>query len=208
MTDPSTARPPRRFANVDRWGPVSQSLHWTIVVLIIVMAVLGLTMTDLPNGPDKIQVYALHKSIGLTILALVALRVLWRLWAGAPLAIQTTPRWQHRIASAVHGLLYLLLFALPISGWIVNSASGFPLRWFGMLRIPSIAPRDQDLHALSEDVHEWLFWALVLVALAHAAAAIYHHLFQRDATLARMLPNGWLRVHAFEKPVPQESRDA
>ena len=203
MIDMSTARTPRRFANIDRWGPVSQLLHWTIVVLIVVMAVLGLTMTDLPNGPDKIQVYALHKSIGLTILALVALRVLWRLWAGAPLAIQTTPAWQHRIASAVHVLLYVLLFAVPISGWVVNSASGFPLRWFGMLRIPSIAPRDQALHELSESLHEWLFWALVLVALAHAAAAIYHHLFQRDATLARMLPNGWLRVST-----PEESRDA
>src|SRR5688572_24242098 len=126
MTDPMPARTTRRFSNVDRWGPVSQLLHWTIVVLILVMAWLGLTMTELPNGPDKIRVYALHKSIGLTILALVAMRVLWRVWAGAPLAIQTTPRWQHRIASAVHAMLYVLLFALPISGWVVNSASGFP----------------------------------------------------------------------------------
>jgi cytochrome b561 len=202
-----SARPSRRFANVERWGPVSQLLHWAIVALILVMAWLGLTMTGLPNSPYKISVYALHKSIGLTILALVGLRVAWRLWAGAPMALASTPRWQHRIASITHALLYALLFALPVSGWVVNSASGFPLRWFGLVRMPSIAPRDQDLHALAEDVHEWLFWALVVLALAHAGAAIYHHLFQRDATLARMLPHGWLRDPAIEKPAPQESRD-
>jgi cytochrome b561 len=193
----------RRFSNIDRWGPVSQLLHWTIVVLIVWMAYLGLTMTDLPNGPAKIGVYNLHKSIGLTILALVSLRVLWRAWAGAPLALQTIPRWQHRIAELTHIGLYVLLFAIPLSGWLVNSASGFPLRWFGLFPVPSIAARDHDLHDFAEDLHEWLFWALVVVALAHAAAAIYHHLFQRDATLARMLPNGWLRV-----PASEESRDA
>lgn len=194
---------PRRFANVERWGPVSQLLHWTIVVLIVVMAVVGLTMTEMRNSPDKVSLYALHKSIGLTILALVTLRVAWRAWAGAPLAIATTPRWQHRIASITHGLLYVLLFAVPISGWVMNSASGFPLHWFGVLRVPPIAARDHALHELSETVHEWLFWALVALALVHAAAAVFHHLFQRDATLARMLPVGWLRV-----PATEESRDA
>ena len=78
----SHAIPPRRFSNVERWGPVSQSLHWLIVVLILAMAALGLTMTDLPNSPFKIRLYNLHKSIGLTILVLVLLRVLWRAWAG------------------------------------------------------------------------------------------------------------------------------
>jgi cytochrome b561 len=193
----------RRFSNIERWGPISQLLHWTIVVLIVWMAYLGLTMTDLPNGPAKISVYTLHKSIGLTILGLVSLRVLWRAWAGAPLALQTIPRWQHRIAELTHIGLYVLLFAIPLSGWLVNSSSGFPLRWFGLFRVPQLAARDHDLHEFAEDLHEWLFWALVVVALAHAAAAIYHHLFQRDATLSRMLPDGWLRA-----PASEESRDA
>ena len=113
------------------------------------------------------------------------------------------PRWQHRIASITHALLYVLLFAVPISGWVMNSASGFPLHGFGVLRIPPIAAKDHALHELTETVHQVLFWTLVAVAVAHAAAAIFHHLFQRDATLVRMLPNGWLRVSATE-----ESRDA
>jgi cytochrome b561 len=183
-----------RFRNVDRWGGVSQAFHWLIVVGILVMAVLGLTMTELPNGPDKVRLFAVHKSIGLTILALVALRVLWRLWAGTPKLIPTIPRWQHLIANVSHFGLYVLLFAVPISGWVLHSASGFPFRWFGLFRVPAIAARDHDLQELAEQVHELLFWTLIALVIVHASAALYHHLFQRDDTLARMLPRGW--VHA------------
>lgn len=175
-----------------RWGSVSQSLHWLIVLLIIGQGTVGLLMGDLRNGPDKIQVYALHKSFGLTILALVVLRLAWRLYAGTPRPVPGTPGWQEKIASLSHWTLYALLFAIPISGWVLNSASGFPLQWFGLFNLPSIAGKDHDLHELAEEVHELLFWILVAVALVHAAAAFYHHLFQRDATLARMLPRGWL----------------
>lgn len=176
----------------ERWGPISQLLHWTILVLILVMAYLGLTMTELPNGLDKIRTYALHKSIGLTILGLVTLRVLWRLYAGTPEPVPGTPSWQERIASLTHFALYVLLFAIPLSGWVVNSSAGFPLQWFGLFNLPAIAGKDHDLHELSETVHEVLFWILVTLVFMHAAAAFYHHLFQRDTTLARMLPRGWL----------------
>jgi len=177
----------------EEWGSVSKLLHWLVVVLVLVMAAIGLTMGDLPNGPDKIRVYALHKSIGLSILGLVVLRLAWRLHAGAPAPVAGTPAWQERIASLTHWALYALLLAMPLSGWLLNSASGFPLQWFGLFNLPAIAGRDHDLHELAEDVHELLFWILVALVVAHATAAFYHHLFQRDATLARMLPRGWLR---------------
>ena len=178
----------------DRWGGISQLLHWTVAALILVMAYLGLTMGDLPNGPDKIKTYALHKSIGITILALVALRLLWRLYAGTPTPVPGSPRWQARIASLTHGAIYLLLFAIPISGWVLNSAAGFPLQWFGLINLPYIVGENHDLHELAEEAHELMFWALALLVVAHAGAAFYHHIFQRDATLARMLPRGWLRA--------------
>ncbi len=178
---------------IDRWGPVSQSLHWLIVVLILVMAYLGLTMTDLPNNPHKLKIYALHKSIGITILLLVSLRLLWRIYAGAPQTLATIPVWQERIAAITHWALYGLLFALPISGWIVNSAAGFPLQWFGLVNLPSIARKDELLHTFAVSAHQFLFWTLIALALAHAAAAFYHHLFQQDATLIRMLPRRWSR---------------
>lgn len=179
---------------IDRWGAVSQAFHWLIVILIIVMAYLGLTMVDLPNTPHKIRLYTLHKSVGLAILVLVALRLLWRLYAGAPRTLDTMPAWQARIAAFTHGAMYALLFAIPISGWILNSATGFPLRWFNLVNLPSIAPKSEVLRELAESWHEVLFWALIALALMHAAAAFYHHLFEHDDTLARMLPRKWLSV--------------
>lgn len=186
-----------------RWGPVSQLLHWTIVLMILGQGTVGLLMTDMRNSPDKIQVYALHKSFGLTILALVVLRLLWRWYAGTPRPVPGMPRWQERVASLSHWGLYLLLFAIPISGWMLNSAAGFPLQWFGLFNLPAITGKDQDLRELAEELHELLFWGLAALALVHAAAAFYHHLFQHDATLARMLPRGWLRTGT----VPTEHHD-
>jgi cytochrome b561 len=178
--------------NEVRWGGVSQSLHWLVVVLVIAMAALGLSMVELPNTASKARLYGIHKSIGLTILALMLLRLAWRLHAGAPPAIAAMPRWQARVAALTHGALYVLLIAMPLSGWLINSSSGFPLRWFGLFTVPQWGGRDDALNALAKGWHEALFWVLLVLALGHAFAAIWHHLFQRDATLARMLPRGWL----------------
>jgi cytochrome b561 len=173
----------------DRWGAVSQSLHWLIVILIIVMAYLGLTMTDLPNSPHKVEVYSLHKSTGLSLLALVMLRLLWRAYAGAPRPVPGTPNWQERIASLTHVAMYLLLLVIPLSGWVFNSAAGF-----GLVKLPAIIGKNPALRELSGQWHEIGFWALIVLAVAHAGAAFYHHLFRHDATLARMLPRNWLHV--------------
>ena len=191
----------------ERWGGVSQLLHWIVFALILTMAYLGLTMGDLPNGPDKIQTYALHKSIGITILALVALRLLWRFYAGTPRPVAGTPRWQERIASSTHWAIYALLLAMPLSGWVLNSAAGFPLQWFHLVNLPHIVDKNHDLHELAEEVHEIMFWMLAFLVVAHAGAAFYHHIFQRDATLARMLPKGWLRAgdEAVVAPTKQDS---
>ncbi|CAN7195488.1 cytochrome b [Pseudoxanthomonas sp. LjRoot143] len=198
----------------ERWGAVSQLFHWTIVVLILVMAYLGLTMGDLPNGPRKINIYALHKSIGLTILALVVLRVLWRVYAGAPAPVAGTPSWQQRIASVTHFFLYALLFAIPLSGWVLNSSAGYPLQWFKLFNLPAITGRSDSVHEAAEGAHELLFWVLVVLVLAHAGAALYHHLFQGDATLRRMLPGRRAAVAAPAaasplppSPTPQDSSD-
>ncbi len=187
------------------WPALSKALHWLVAALILVMAWLGLTMGEMPNGPDKIATYALHKSIGLGILALVALRLSWRLYAGTPAPVAGTPRWQARIAGVTHVALYALLLALPLSGWLLNSAAGFPLQWFGLFNLPALAGRDEALHALAGQAHELLFWALAGLVVLHAAAALHHHLFLGDATLARMLPRGWLRAGAAPE---SENRDA
>lgn len=177
-----------------RWGPVSQALHWLVVFLILFQGGSGLRMIAMPNSIAKIELYALHKSLGLTVLALALIRLGWRLAAGAPRPIPGTPGWQHAAAACAHWLLYGLIFLVPLSGWLFNSVAGFPLQWFGLFNVPPLTSPDTTLRDLARNAHEWLFWLLVLTALLHAGAAIWHHLFQRDATLARMLPRGWLRT--------------
>lgn len=172
----------------ERWGVPSIFLHWLTVLLVLGLLVVGLVMTELPNSAFKVKVYALHKSIGLTVLGLTVLRLLWRLFAGTPAPVPGTPRWQNALAQVTHGILYVLLLLMPLSGWLYNSASGFPLKYFGWFSVPALSGRDAGLKALAHDIHEWGYLLLIVVVLGHAAAALYHHYRNRDATLARMLP--------------------
>jgi cytochrome b561 len=170
-----------------RWGTLSIALHWLTFVLVLTMAVLGLNMVGMAPTPQKVQIYALHKSIGLTVLALTVLRLLWR-WSGrVPAAVAGTPDWQRRLANASHGGLYALLLAVPLSGWWFNSAAGFPLRWFGLVKLPKLTSFDPGIKALARESHELLFYALAGLIAIHAAAALWHHYRRRDQTLLRML---------------------
>lgn len=173
----------------ERWGPVSKWLHWVIVVLLLGMSIVGLLMGELPSTPSYFWVYTAHKSTGLMILTLVLLRLGWRLYAGAPRPVPGTPSWQHRVAVVTHVLLYALILAMPLSGWLFDSASGLrPLRWFGLFDVPKLVAPDEALASFAHGAHEWLFLAIVALVALHAGAALYHHLFLRDATLLRMLP--------------------
>ncbi|UXI69327.1 cytochrome b [Tahibacter amnicola] len=171
-----------------QWGLGAQLLHWVMALLIIGAGIVGWYMTDLPNSPQKMKIYAMHKSVGLTVLALVLLRLVWR-WRDNRPADVPMPAWQARAAHAVHVLLYGLMLVMPLSGWLYNSASGYPLRWFGMVNLPSLTGgQDAALKSLAHEVHEWGFYLLAALLLAHAGAALKHHFIDRDETLARMLP--------------------
>ncbi|MFT4177933.1 MAG: cytochrome b [Thermomonas sp.] len=173
----------------DQWGSVSKCLHWLIVLLIFGLAVVGLTMGELPRTPKYFWVYTAHKSMGITVLVLMLLRLGWRLYAGAPAPVAGTPRWQHAVASVTHWALYLVALLVPLSGWMYDSASGLrPFRWFGLFDVPKLVAPNEQLAENAHAAHEQLFWLLVLLVAAHAGAALYHHMFQRDHTLKRMLP--------------------
>lgn len=179
--------------NRERWGAISQGLHWLVAALVLLLGVVGLVMGELPRVPKYFWVYTAHKSLGITVLALVVVRLGWRLYAGAPPAVPGTPGWQQRTASLTHGLLYALVLAMPLSGWLYDSASGLrPFRLFGLVEMPRLSAPDERLADLSHALHEWGVWLLIALVLLHAGAALYHHLHLRDATLARMLPRGWL----------------
>ncbi len=167
------------------WGRISIALHWLTAILILGLAAVGLIMTELPTSPLKMQVYGLHKSFGLTVLALTVIRLAWRMLAGTPEAIPA-PKAQLVVAKTVHGLMYGLLFAIPLSGWLYNSASGFPLRWFGMPLPKLFTGFNPAIKQMAHALHENLFYALALLLLLHAGAALWHHYIKRDNLLKRM----------------------
>ena len=172
----------------ERWGAISIGLHWLTFLLVLSLAVIGLLMTDMRTSPAKIQVYSLHKSLGLTVLALTALRLFWLFTAPRPDRLDGTPGWQHLTARLTHLGLYALLLLVPFSGWWFNSASGFPLRWFGLFAVPRLGAFDPLVKASAKQTHETLFWILASIIAVHAAAALWHHYRMRDPTLRRMLP--------------------
>jgi cytochrome b561 len=170
------------------WGSVSKFFHWLIVLLLIGQGTVGLLMGDMPRGPDKLQMVNLHKSFGITILALAALRLLWLLVAGRPQAAAGVSARNRMLAQLGHVVLYVLLFAVPLTGWLLVDYGGRDIAWFGLFELPRLVAENPGLHETFEEAHELLFWALTATALGHALAAVYHHVFLKDATLVRMLP--------------------
>lgn len=170
------------------WGWVSICLHWITAILILGLAAIGLYMTELPNTPYKIQIYALHKNFGITVLVLTIARLLWRQLTVAPEDIGTTPHYQAVIAKIVHYAMYVLLLLMPLSGWLYNSASGYPLRWFNLISLPKLFTGfNPTIKNIALVTHETLFCVLASLLLVHAGAALWHHYVLRDNILKRML---------------------
>ena len=174
----------------DTYGALAKFLHWAIVILIIAQYVIIEAADEMPKGPAKFEQIDLHKSVGMTVLILVVLRILWRVAnRGAPAAVPM-PRLQQIAAAAGHGLLYLLILVLPLSGWAMSSAANYPVTLFGWFQFPALVAENHDLHETLEEVHEFLFDSVFVVATLHAVAALYHHFVMKDRSLRRMLPFG------------------
>lgn len=170
------------------YGAVAKLLHWGILALIIAQYVMAETADEMADGPEKLGVITNHKSVGMLILLLVLARIGWKFAnRGLPPPVPMA-RPQQIAAAAGHGLLYLLLLVLPFSGWLMSSAAGYPPAFFGLFEFPALIGSNHDLHETLEDVHETLFNAVVVLAVLHALAAVYHHFWMKDDTLRRMLP--------------------
>jgi cytochrome b561 len=163
-------------------------LHWLMALLLAGMLALGFYMSDLKLSPAKLQLYSWHKWAGVTIFLLLLVRAGWRLTHRPPALPSGMPAWLRRVAGATHGLLYVLMFAIPLSGWLMSSAKGFQTVWFGVLPIPDLLPKDRALGEQLAEVHESLNILLLAVVAAHVAAALKHHFIDRDGVLRRMLP--------------------
>jgi len=171
----------------DRYGSVAQALHWVIVGLLITQFTLGMIAEDLPNGLEKLVTLARHKSVGITILSLALLRLAWRLFDHPP-PLLAMPRWQVIATRVSHTSLYALLFAMPLTGWLMSSASNYPVSWFGFAQLPDLVAPDPGLKEALHEVHEALSKVLIALASLHVAAALKHQFLDRDGLMFRMLP--------------------
>jgi cytochrome b561 len=190
----STHPRPRIGASLDAYDGLAMALHWVTAALIVANWLLGLSMVPLPISPRKLHWYLLHKSIGLTVLLLTSLRVGWRALRPAP-SLVPMPAWQRRAARVSHVLLYVLLFAIPLSGWLYSSATGVQVVYLGLVPLPNLVPKDRALGDVLRLVHVGLNVTLATVVCVHVAAAIRHHVVDHDTTHARMLPRVGRRVH-------------
>ena len=172
----------------DRYTPTAITLHWIAAVLIIGNLAFGLYMTGLDLSPAKLKYYSWHKWTGVTIFILAAARLLWRLRHPAPPLPEAMPRWERQAANISHVLLYVLFFAAPLSGWLFSSASGFQTVYFSVLPIPDLLAKNRELADVLKVVHRSITYSLGAVIAVHAAAAIKHHVHDRDEVLQRMLP--------------------
>lgn len=171
-----------------RYGTVAQTFHWLIAALIFIMLGLGYYMEDLPLGTRKLELYGIHKSIGITIAMLAALRLLWRLFNPPPPLPDSMRPWERKAAGAVHALLYLMLFAQPLVGFLQSNAANFPIVLWGYLLLPPLIAPDEPLSEFLIVVHTVGGSFLAILVIVHVAAALRHHFVLKDDVLRRMLP--------------------
>jgi cytochrome b561 len=175
-------------ATVTRYTGMAMGLHWLTVALIVAAFGLGWTLADMEISPQKLRWLSWHKWLGITVLGLTALRLGWRLTHPAPPLPAAVPVWQQWVAHAVHLLLYGLMFAIPLSGWLFSSAKGIPVVYLGVLPLPDLIGADEAVAGWLRTLHAVLNYTLLATVGAHVGAALKHHFIERDDVLARMLP--------------------
>ena len=174
---------------MQRYTRTAIFFHWLIALLIVGAFTMGLVMTDIPGiTPTKLKYYSWHKWAGVTVLALATLRLLWRLTHAAPAYPASMPAWQQSSAHRLHAVLYLLIFAVPLSGYFYTLSAGVPVVYFGLFQLPVLIDAHPVLKPVLKEVHFWLNMTLAAAVGLHVAAALKHQLIDRDGVMRRMLP--------------------
>jgi cytochrome b561 len=177
--------PPRA---VEPYNPVLRTLHWLMSAVIFIALGLGVWAAQLPRGDLRSEVLFVHKSFGILALALVVIRVLIRLGVGAPAYAVSLKRLVAAAAGSAHLLLYALMIAMPVSGYVTSTAGGHEAPFFGLFTLPSVVPRDKALDEAASQAHFVFTWAIGFLLALHLAAVFWHVRVKRDTVLARMWP--------------------
>ena len=173
----------------NRYTTTAVSLHWIVAFGLLGTVALGLYMSDLPFSPAKLQYYSWHKWAGVTLFLLAVVRLMWRLINHPPALPESMPPLMKLAAHGAHIGLYALMFAIPLSGWLMSSAKGFQTVWFGVLPLPDLVAKNPDLGDTLREAHEMLNYLMLGLVVAHAVAAVKHHVIDRDDILSRMVPH-------------------
>lgn len=169
----------------ERYGAVTKFFHWLLFLLLLGAMVAGNINADMPDGPEKLDAVVLHKAFGVLILLLALLRLGWRLIN--PLPRDLAVGWQQIVSVWVHRLLYVLMFAQPISGILMSQAAGYPVSFFGLFDVPMVIAENEALaKGVLHECHEWIWRVLALIVIIHALAAFYHHFVAKNDVLRRM----------------------
>ncbi|MFI4940483.1 MAG: cytochrome b [Burkholderiales bacterium] len=172
-----------------RYTRTAMLLHWLVALLIICAFALGVTMVDIPGlTPTKLKYFSWHKWLGCTVFALACIRLLWRLWHPAPPFPYTMSKWQQHAADGLHRLLYLLIFAVPLSGYFYSLAAGVPVVYLGIIPLPVAIGPNPELKPILKSVHYVLNLALLSGVGLHVLAALKHQFIDRHNIFSRMWP--------------------
>ncbi len=170
----------------DRFGLVAILLHWLMALLLIGLVILGLYMTRIPISAQKLKFYGWHKEFGILALMFVIVRLTWRLTNTNP-SLSSLPLWERAAARSVHWAFYGFMFAIPISGWLITSASGLPVSVFGWFVLPNLVSNSEASRLFYTMIHKWLAYGLIVTFCGHVAAALKHHFINKDDILRRMI---------------------
>jgi cytochrome b561 len=171
---------------MEKYGTGARVLHWTVALLVVATVPIGITMYAISEGHLQDVLYVVHESIGLSILTLMLLRLGWRLFRGAPPPSAALSPLEVRASQSVHWLLYALILAMPVTGYVFVVAGGYPLTYFDLFPVPRLMAKHQALSDLAEDAHLTLQWGIYLFVAMHVGAALHHRFVRRNDVLARM----------------------
>lgn len=173
----------------DTYSTPARLLHWVTAVLVLALISVGFLMVQDGLGRTlQNRLFIFHKNVGVLVLVIVVLRLLYRWRVPAPPLPDHLPAWQRRAAGASHGLLYVLLVAMPVAGYVRVKAGGFPIESLDAMGIPSLVPRSDALASAAQTAHYFGAFALSALIFAHFAGAMHHALVRRDGIFYRMWP--------------------
>ena len=179
-----------QFRNTkERFGVVTKTFHLSIALLILCLVPMGIFLADYAETKTKLQLFPYHKEFGICVLILATARVMWHIVSRPPEFVASLKPWEKWGARVAHALLYLAMFAMPLSGWLLSSAAGRTVSFFG-IDLPNVVAQSKETKEFFEEVHEVVGWGLIPLVGAHVAGALKHHFFDKDITLRRMLPFG------------------